>query len=298
MSQTMTSPTVTLIGPGAIGGSLAAGLVEAGHTPTIAARTPFDRLQVEWPNGSLDVEVNCVSDPADMEPADIVIVATKATQNHTIADHVRAATRPGSTLVIAQNGVDHRQRFADVVDDGVEVLPAVVMLPASRTGPGQIHVGKVSRLIVPAGASADGVAEAFAGSFIEIEATDDWLSSAWFKLIINAASGGIGVLTRHGSEIYTDPDVQELLQMLMEEVATVGRAEGASIDEEVPAQLVRNMAANTGSHMASIVVDRINGVPTEWRERNEVVVRCADRHGIAVPLNRAVTTLIRMGEPS
>ncbi len=294
----MTSSSVTLIGPGSIGGALAAGLVEAGHMPTIVVRTPFDRLQVEWPDGSVNVDVACVADADDLDPADIVIVATKATQNDAIAAHVRAATGPGSILIVAQNGIDLVDRFAGVVAQDVHILPAVVMLPASRTGPGQIKVGGMSRLIVPAGEAADAMAAVFDGSFVEIEATEDWLSSAWFKLIINAASGGIGVLIRRGTEAYTDPDVQALLQTLMEEVAEVGRAEGATIEEDLPSRLVRNMAGNAGSHMASIVVDRINGVPTEWRERNEVVVRVAEKHGIDVPLNRAVTTLIRMGEPA
>ncbi|MFM9864471.1 MAG: ketopantoate reductase C-terminal domain-containing protein [Micropepsaceae bacterium] len=37
--------------------------------------------------------------------------------------------------------------------------------------------------------------------------------------------------------------------------------------------------------MGSIVVDRLNGRATEWVARNEVVLRLAAKHGIAVPLN-------------
>jgi ketopantoate reductase len=45
------------------------------------------------------------------------------------------------------------------------------------------------------------------------------------------------------------------------------------------------------------VVDRIEGRATEWDARNAVVERIAKRHGIEVPLNRLMTTLIRLGEP-
>ncbi|MFM9865839.1 MAG: ketopantoate reductase C-terminal domain-containing protein [Micropepsaceae bacterium] len=50
--------------------------------------------------------------------------------------------------------------------------------------------------------------------------------------------------------------------------------------------------------MGSIVVDRLNGRATEWVARNEVVLRLAAKHGIAVPLNEVVCNLIRAGEPN
>ena len=50
--------------------------------------------------------------------------------------------------------------------------------------------------------------------------------------------------------------------------------------------------------MASIVVDRLAGQPTEWDARNASVLRFADAHGIDVPINRLLTTLIRLGEPT
>ena len=40
----MAKPTVTIIGPGAIGGALAAAIVSGGGEPILVARTPFDRL--------------------------------------------------------------------------------------------------------------------------------------------------------------------------------------------------------------------------------------------------------------
>lgn len=290
------SSTVTVIGPGSIGGALAGGLVVAGHDPQLVARTPFDSLQVSWPDGEIAHPVSCVSDPDDVEPTDIVIVATKATQNADITDHVRAATRPGSILVIAQNGVDHRDRFPDL-DDGVIVVPAVVMLPAKRLAPGNISLGKPSRLTIPAGPGAVEVEAVFAGSFITIDISDDWTSAAWFKLILNAASGALGVLTRRGPDIYADPEAQELLLTLMEEVAMVGRAEGADLAADMPTNLQQYMIERSGGHTPSITVDRLAGNPTEWRERNEVVVRVAERHGLDVPVSRMLTTLMRLGEP-
>lgn len=292
-TQVMSGPSITLIGPGAIGAALAAGLVEAGHDPTLVTRTPFDRLRVEWPLGSIDVEVNCVATVEAIEPADVVIVATKATQNAAVLEHVRAAVRPDSVLLIAQNGVDHLDRFAVESD----IVPAIVMLPSERTAPGQAQVGSPSRLVIPDGPASATVQSIFEGSFIDVELTADWTSAAWLKLMMNAAVGGIGVLTGRGSDVFRDSDALSLLEALMEEVATVGRAEGAVLPDELPSQLRRYQEKNAGGHTTSIVVDRLAGQSTEWRERNQVVVDAASRHGIDVPLNTTVATLMRLGEP-
>jgi 2-dehydropantoate 2-reductase len=52
-----------------------------------------------------------------------------------------------------------------------------------------------------------------------------------------------------------------------------------------------------GDQLSSITRDRLAGLATEWQARNQVIVRKAARHGIAVPLNQALTTLLRVSEP-
>lgn len=48
----------------------------------------------------------------------------------------------------------------------------------------------------------------FVGSFVDIEVSDDWTTAAWNKLIMNAAVGDIGILTRRGSEVFLDSEAQ------------------------------------------------------------------------------------------
>lgn len=83
----------------------------------------------------------------------------------------------------------------------------------------------------------------------------------------------------------------------MEEVATVGRAEGANLLVELRGQLRRYFVKNAGSHTTSIMLDRHAEVSTEWRERNHGVVDRANLHGIDVPLNQVAATRMRLDEP-
>lgn len=288
-----------VLGPGAIGGAVAGALVQAGNDPVLATRSVFDRLVVTTPEIEVDAPARALSDPSDASPADLVFVAVKAHQTASITPWLDVLVDASTTVVVLQNGVEHLDRFAPLVDGGATLVPAVVALPAIRSAPGRVVVSAASRLTIPTGTGAAAVAAALRSSFIRVIESDDWLSVAWTKLMLNAASGGICVIAGSGNGIFADDsDAVEMATLLMEEVALVGRAEGAQLADDLPERIMAGLVARAGGHMSSIVVDRVNGVPTEWDARNGVVARLAERHGIDVPLNRLLTTLIRLGEPA
>ncbi len=297
-SSTPTETSSAIVGPGAIGGAIAGAVIQAGGSPLICARTPFSTLTVDHPAGSTSAPVTCVTDPASASPVDVVILAVKAHQTEAAAAWLHALTGPNTVVVVAQNGVEHRERVGPYLREGAQMVPAVIWCPSQRHGPDHIEVTGPARLVVPEGPGADQLMALVDGSFFEIRATSDWVTKAWDKLLINSAIGGAGVLTgRAGSELASDPTVYEMLLAAMTEAAEVGRAEGASIAPERAKQILDGMASSPIRHLSSISVDRKAGVATEWDARNKVIERLAARHGIDVPLNRWLTALVRMGEP-
>ncbi len=297
---------VALIGPGAIGCCLGAALIEQGHEVLVAANTRFDRLQVIDGATIHDHPVRCAGSPDELRGVDLVVLATKAHQTASAAPWLAAALDAGAPLLIAQNGVDHRERLEQALRRALPegtmptapLVPAVVYLPARRESPGRAVLEGRAALSVPADAAAERFAAAFAGSFVQVNLVQDWLSAAWGKLLMNAASGAITALLGRPIDVLRDPAAAALARALMTEVMAVGRAEGAVFPDDMADRLVTGMVKAAGHHYPSITQDRMAGLPTEWQARNEVVVRLARRHDIAVPLNEAMTTLLRLGEPA
>jgi 2-dehydropantoate 2-reductase len=294
---------IAVIGPGAIGCAFAGALAEAGHEIAVAGRTRVDRIVVTHPAGTVEAPVRWLGEGTPDRPQrsdslryDIVVLATKAHQTAAAAPWIARLCRPGTRLAVLQNGVEHRARVGPLVADDVTIVPAIVACPSDRTAPGRVTVRGVARLDLDATPGAADVVAAFAGSFAEVRISDDWLSAAWRKLALNAAGGGIGVLTRRGNEVLRDPGVRAVFVAIVAEVVTVARAEGADLPDDLGDRIVDGLAQSVADHLPSIVVDRLAGRPTEWEARNEVVVRAAKRHGIAVPYNEMVTALIRAGE--
>jgi 2-dehydropantoate 2-reductase len=287
---------IAVIGPGAIGCAFAGAVVQAGHTVSIAARTPFADLDVTYPGGNVRAAVRPLS-LAEARPFPVVMLATKAHQTAEAAPWLKALCAQGTVLAVLQNGVEHIARVQPLVARGVEIVPAMVACPSDRSAPGVAHVTGPARLDVPPGEASERFRGVFDGSFAEVRIVEDWLTSAWGKLVLNAVGGGIGVLTRRGNEVLKDEGIARLYRALAAEVAAVARAEGAKLPDDIGERLYAMMSRGPHLHMGSIVVDRLAGRPTEWVARNEVVLRLAAKHGIAVPLNEVVCNLIRAGEP-
>lgn len=287
---------VAVIGPGAIGCAFAAAALQAGHAVSIAARTTFASLDVTYPDGRVQGAVKTLS-LGELRPFPVVMLATKAHQTAEAAPWLAALCGPGTVLAVLQNGVEHLARVQPLVARGVEIVPAMVACPSDRVAPGVARVTGPARLDVPRGEASVAFQRVFDGSFAEVRLVEDWLTSAWGKLVLNAVSGGIGVLTRRGNEVLKDEGIGRLFRALAAEVVSVAQAEGAKLPQDIGERLLAMMTSGAHSHVSSIVVDRINGRPTEWEARNEVVLRLAAKHGIAVPLNDLVCNLIRAGEP-
>ena len=85
-------PNITLIGPGAIGGLVAGRLCQnPANEVTIAARTSFTELILETPDGPLKHTPRVLTDPSSAQPADWVLVATKAYDSGAAADWAKVA---------------------------------------------------------------------------------------------------------------------------------------------------------------------------------------------------------------
>jgi 2-dehydropantoate 2-reductase len=275
---------IAVVGAGAIGGLLAAELLASGQELTLCARRPLARLVVERAARPLDVPVRVVTDPAEARLARWVVVALKAHDSAAAAPWLAALSGPETVVVGVQNGVEHRQNL------GADVVPALAYTAVERVADGVLRHSSGDRLIVPR--SAPDVAGLFAATSLSVELTDDFLTAAWRKLLANLAGNPLTTLTLGRAAALQGGALRELAIGLLREGAAVGRAEGADLSE---ADVERTLAfydalpPETGS---SMLFDRLAGRPLEHQGLTGAVVRAAGRHGIDVPLNRAILALL------
>lgn len=282
--------TIAIIGPGAIGGVLAAWLgQDPDHSITVCARTPFDRLEVETPTGVITSTPRVITDPDDARPVDWVLITTKAYDAPSAARWLPAICRDDTPVVILQNGVEHVERFAPFWP-AERLLPAVIDCPAERTDPGRMRQRGPSWIVVPESAAGRAFVPLFRNTNFDVS-TGDFTTRAWAKLCINAPGAISAILMKPTGVIAIDP-IPDLTRGMVRECLAVGRAEGAKLDVGLVEAVVEGARTAPPDALNSLIADRMAGRPMEIDARNGAVVRYGRKHGIPTPLNEMAVALL------
>jgi len=282
---------IAVVGPGAIGGTIAAELSRGGvHELVVCARTPFERLEVETPTGPLVATPRVLLDPAEASPVDWVLVATKAYDHAATALWLKPLFGEGTRIAILQNGVEHVARFSPYVPAS-SLLPVVVSCPAGRSAPGRIRLRRQAALRVPDTADGRAFAALFSRSEVVVTTVADFMSELWRKLCLNCA-GAVSAILMQPAAPSKRAGIAQLMRDLASECRAVANAEGASLGDDAVDDAVASYLRGAPDAINSLHADRLAGRPMEIDARNGVVVRLGAKHGIPTPLNKAVVALL------
>ncbi|MBO9543920.1 2-dehydropantoate 2-reductase [Caulobacter sp.] len=283
--------SIAVIGPGAVGGTVAAWLAQnPAHDMTVCVRTPFKALAVETPEGPITTSPRVATSPEGLSAVDWVLVATKTYDTDSTMAWLSALVGPDTRVAILRNGVEHTVPFAGKVA-AQNLVPAVVDIPAERSAPGRVLQRRNGWIKVPAGAAGESFASLFAHTPIQIEVVEDFTTEAWKKLALNCA-GAVNALVLKTAVVAHDEGAAEVMRALVRECVAVGRVEGADLSDDLPDQVIAGYRGQDSASMNSLHADRAAGRPMELDARNGVIVRKGAAHGIETPANAMIVALL------
>jgi 2-dehydropantoate 2-reductase len=284
-------PSIAVIGPGAIGGTVAAWLTQnPANTVTVCVRTSFDRLVIDTPRGVITSTPTMLISPEQAEPVDWILIATKAYDIAAAVPWLPRLSGPETRVAVLQNGVEHMERFCAIVPVS-SLVPVVIDLPAERAAPGRVRQRRDGLLTVPDDANGQAFALLFDSAGLTVSTTPDFRSHAWRKLALNCA-GAVSALVLKPAGIAGREPIAEIMRSLVRECIAVGRAEGAILDNDWMETVVRRYRDGPADAINSLHADRLAGRRLEIDSRNGAVVRLGRRHGIATPVNTLIVTLL------
>ncbi|MEV8038056.1 2-dehydropantoate 2-reductase [Streptomyces sp. NPDC086182] len=284
---------VAVVGMGAVGSVVAAGLASTGRMEvTACVRSPLGGLRITRPDGAVEnTLIPEILDPAQVSAVEWVVLATKAHQTAGTAPWLERLCGADTRVAVLQNGVEHLERVAPLTG-AARVLPVVVEIAAESPQRGHIRLFDRPRVVVPEGDDGARFAALCQDSGITVALTEDFVTAAWAKLCLNAANGAITALTMRRMPVFANPRIARLGHALVEEARQVAAASGANLPEDLADQVIarlRTMPAESGS---SMLWDRLAGRPLEYDARNGAVVRMGARLGIPTPHNETATALL------
>jgi 2-dehydropantoate 2-reductase len=287
--------SVAVVGLGGVGGGAAGSLAAAGrHDIAACTRQPIARFTLERAEGTIEAPLRLLTDPAQSEPVDWVLVCAKTHQTAGAGQWLARLCTPATRVAVLQNGIDHVARVAPLAG-GATIVPVLVYYNGERLAPDRVRIRHAGSFDAAVADDEPGRAfvELFEGTPLRIIRGGDFAMLAWRKLLINAVANPITALTLQRQAVLRRSDVQELCQGILDEAVAVARAEGVKLAEDETARTIAALEDFSGELGTSMYFDRLAGHRVEVEALTGAIVAAGSRHGMATPLNRALLTLLR-----
>jgi 2-dehydropantoate 2-reductase len=319
------SPSVAVVGAGAIGAWVADALDRAGWRVSLLARGPTlaallaGGLRVER-EGQTRRSRPRAGSAAELGVHDYVFLSVKAQILPDLAPLLTPLIGPGSVVISGTNGIPWwffhdfggalaNQRLQSVDPDGTQertfprqrILGSVVHASARVFAPAHVQVVAADRLLLgsPGGDSSlplrtlvDGL---LAGG-INAEISPRIRHEVWAKLWGNMNMNPLSALTRSGtSRMLADADVRELCVRMMEEMQQCGRR----LDLHMPMTPAERIAVTQrlGDFKTSMLADLEAGRALELGPQLGAVAEIAQRLEVSAPFVRCILGLTRLLSP-
>ena len=314
---------IAIVGLGAMGGLIAAKLIQAGYQVKALARgqtlsaVSQGGLTFEQAGQQIKLPLKVSDQARELGQHDLVIVAVKAPVLPHLAEAIAQLRADGGVVLTAMNGVpwwffqgfggpckDLRLRSVDpdaALDRAIPrdaLLGSVLHMSASTPSPGHVLHAMGSRMILgePQGGASqrlDEVCSLFRSAGFAAEASLRIQDDIWFKLWGNMTMNPVSAITGATiDKMLGDPEVNRFCVSVMQEAKVIGERFGCLIQQS-PEQ--RNaVTKQLGAFKTSMLQDVEAMRPVELDALLTVVQEIAKHLGMDTPWISALLGLCRL----
>ena len=292
---------VAVLGPGGVGGLLAAVLARSGNRVLVIAGEDTaraiarDGIQLQSKTfGDYDVRVKTATRLS--EPVDACLVAVKATHLRDAVSRVPADALGDGLLIPFLNGLEHVE-FLRSIYGPTSVAAATIRVEAFRVGPGVIRQTSSFVRIEIARSEAnrdrvDAIATHLSSAGLDVKVRDDELAMLWEKF---AFLEPFALLTTHerGNAGAIRDRRRDDVVALFSEATAVAASDGVVIDRDA---LIRFVDSLPESMESSMQRDQAAGRPLELDALGGALLRRAKKAGIAAPVTAKLVEDLRRSD--
>jgi 2-dehydropantoate 2-reductase len=284
-----------VLGGGAIGSVYAAKLA-ARHDVTLVARPAHvdainaDGLRLTG-REELTARIHATTNVSAIAPRTLVLLTTKVNDSRTAIASISPRLHDDTIILCVQNGLHSEQVVKDVVGGACLVLRAVTQFGAIFQAPGVIDYKVAGYTLIERSARSDAVACVLTDSGLDGRVSENIKADVWRKLIFNCVINPITSIIGSDVGSIADTRLDPLKRLVVDECVQVARADGVVFDADF-VQLIADVFGPS-RNIASMRQDLLKGKPTEIDFMNGAVVELGRRHGLACPVNAALTAIVK-----
>lgn len=300
---------IAVVGAGAMGSVYAGLLADAGnevwavdvwreHVEAINAHG----LRVEGASGDRTVRIKATSDPADVGPCALVIIATKAAHVGEAAKSIEPMVARDTLILTIQNGLGAAERICQYRDPDNILIGVAGGFGASVKAPGHVHHNgmeliRLGEMKGPVSERLRKVAKTWRNAGFNVKAFDDIEQLVWEKFICNVTySGTCTVLRAPIGEVMADENAWQVALACGLEAHAAGVAKGVSFSFDDPRAYIRDFGSKIPGARPSMLLDHLAGRRSEIDAINGMVPVVAREVGVPSPTNEIIVALVKAME--
>ncbi len=298
---------IAIIGSGGVGGYFGARLAASGQDVTFVARGAHleamqkKGLKVLSALGDLHLpEVRATSDTTIVGPVDVIMIGVKLWATEEAAATAKPMIGPNTVAVSFQNGVVAVDTLLPIL--GMEhVMGGVANIAALIEEPGVIrHNGNMANLFFgeldgKPSPRSQALQVACKIANVQSEIVTDINKTIWEKFVRLVTLSALTSLTRMPiGPIRADADTRALMQQVMEEVVTIGKARGVKFDEGLVTDQMSKVDTYPATMVASMCGDLRRGNRLELPWLSGMVAKFGKELGIPTPANQFVYAALKL----
>ena len=303
---------ITVIGPGAMGLLFGGKLAACADVSLIGSNAANLKeinekgVTIKRDGSSVTRMVPAYKGGSRREPADVVLLFTKAYQIRNVLSENRGLIGPDTMLLTLQNGAGHDRVMREFADSA-HVLIGTTKQGSYRESASVIVNSGLGETVfggaasqgeqAPDRARLEELRSVFENAGFPCAVSDNIRFEVWNKLMINASSSVLsGVLQVPQGYVAENEMAWSICEDLIREICAAAAGEGAVFVPEEQILRVREHLRKAPDGYTSIYADIKNGRKTEADFICGAVVRAAQEQGLRVPVQETILKLVHAME--
>ncbi|WP_171181278.1 MULTISPECIES: ketopantoate reductase family protein [unclassified Ruegeria] len=296
---------IATVATGGIGGYLAVKLGLRGHQIATIARGEHleaiskTGLKLETSSGTLTHHPwIATDDTSQVGEVDAIIFGVKGDDLESAAEVCKPLLGTNTVVVPFLNGVEASDRLAKIlpeanVANGMAQVSTTISTPGVITQTGEFNQFVFAERDSRPSNRVAALQQALTDAGVAAPETDDIECELWSKFVLFSAVSGVTAAARCTiADITGIPELAAVFRQVLSETATLGRASGVALPDDIEAKTWERVQALPPTMRASTAVDVEHGRRLEIEWISGAAARLSDKWGQEAPMNKALYALL------